>query len=209
MLARKAGLMHVHVGESDRRLKPLRDIFDEHDVQPSWVYATHVERTEKLLEEAIALARKGMPCDVDVVERELHEYLRYWRRHDGPMELLTCSSDASLTSPGNVWQQLRGCVREHGYALEEVLPLATRNTARILKLREKGELKKGCVGDVLLLEEGSLEIVHVLSQGKWMVRDGDVVEQENWLGESDRQIRLHGTKDDEDDGDKDMRGGEE
>jgi beta-aspartyl-dipeptidase (metallo-type) len=74
MLARKAGLMHVHVGESERRLQPLRDVLEGFDVEPSWFYATHVERTEKLMDEAIALAKRGMPCEVDVVERDLHRW---------------------------------------------------------------------------------------------------------------------------------------
>jgi beta-aspartyl-dipeptidase (metallo-type) len=195
MLAGKAGLMHVHVGEGKKRLQPLRDVVDGFDVEPCWIYATHVERCEELMDEAIDLAKRGMPCDVDVVERDLHRWLRYWRDHGGPRELLTVSSDASMTSPAGVWLQLRDCVLNHGFTLEQVLPLATRNTARILKLREKGELRKGCAGDILLLEEDTLEIVHVLSHGKVVVRDGEVVEKENWLEDSDRQIHLEGEKD--------------
>lgn len=195
MLAQKAGLVHVHVGEADRRLEPLRKVLDEYDVEADWFYPTHIERSEKLVGEAIHLSQKGgMPADIDVVERDLHRWLRYWRDHGGPPHLLTVSSDASMTSPA-VMEQLRDCVLNHGFALEQVLPLATRNTARILKLREKGEVRKGCAGDILLLEEGSLEIVHVLSHGKFVVRDGRVVEQEKWLEDSDRSIRLQGEKD--------------
>jgi beta-aspartyl-dipeptidase (metallo-type) len=196
MLARKAGLLHVHVGGSERRLQPLRDVLDGFDVEPCWFYATHVERTEKLMDEALDLAKRGMPCDVDVVERDLHRWVRRWRDHGGPAELLTVSSDASITSPAGVWTQLRDCVLNHGFALEDVLPLATRNTARILQLREKGELRKGCAGDLLLLDRDSLEIVHVLSRGRVVVRDGAVVERENWLADSDREIDLRGEKDD-------------
>lgn len=195
MLARKAGLMHVHVGDGKRRLQPLRDMVDQHDVEPCWIYATHVERSEALMDEAIDLAKRGMPCDVDVVERDLHRWLRYWMEGGGPPELLTISSDASMTSPAGVWLQLRDCVLNHGFTLEQVLPLATRNTACILKLREKGELRKGCAGDILLVDEDSLEIVHVLSHGKVVVRDGEVVEQEAWLKDSDRRIELEGEKD--------------
>jgi beta-aspartyl-dipeptidase (metallo-type) len=194
MLAQKAGLVHVHVGEADSRLDPVVRVLDEFDVEADWFYPTHVERSEKLMGQAISLARKGgMPVDVDVVERDLHRWVAYWRDHGGPPHLLTASSDASINRPA-LMQQLRDCVLNHGFALEQVLPIATRNTARILKLREKGELRKGCAGDILLLEEGSLEIVHVLSHGTFVVRDGRVVEQEAWLEESDRRIRLEGKK---------------
>jgi beta-aspartyl-dipeptidase (metallo-type) len=194
MLARKAGLVHVHVGDADTRLEPVRQVLDGFNVKPEWFYATHVERTPELMDEAIDLARRGMACDVDVVERDLHRWVRHWRDRGGPPELLTVSSDASITSPAGVWNQLRDCVHHHGFALEEVLPLATRNTARILKLREKGELRKGCAGDLVLLEEDSLEIVHVLSGGRVLVRDGRVVEKETGLGESDRVIELRGLR---------------
>lgn len=197
MLAQKAGLVHVHVGEEDTRLDPVRQVLDEFNVYPEWFYATHIERSEKLMDQAIQLAKQGMSADIDVVERDLHRWVRYWLDHGGPPECLTISSDASMTSPRGVWDQMRDCIHNHGFALEEVLPLATRNTARILKLKEKGEICIGKAGDLLLLEEGSLEIVHVLSEGKMMVRDGNVVEQENWLDDSDRQIRLHGRKDEE------------
>jgi beta-aspartyl-dipeptidase (metallo-type) len=197
MLARKAGLVHLHVGDEDTRLDPVRQVLDEFNVRPEWFYATHIERTTELMDEAIELAKEGMPCDIDVVERDLHRWVRHWRENGGPPELLTISSDASMTSPAGVWDQLRDCIHNHGFALEEVLPLATRNTARILKLREKGELRKGCAGDILLLEEGSLEIVHVLSHGKMVVRDGRVVEQEAWLEDSDRRIELQGRKEGE------------
>jgi beta-aspartyl-dipeptidase (metallo-type) len=196
MLAQKAGLVHVHVGEADSRLDPIVRVLDDYDVEADWFYPTHVERSEKLMGQAVHLAQTGgMGVDVDVVERDLHRWVRYWRDHGGPPHLLTASSDASMNHPA-VMQQLRDCVLNHGFALEQVLPLATRNTARILKLRKKGELRIGCAGDILLLEEGSLEIVHVLSHGKFVVRDGSVVEQEKWLEDSDRRIRLDGEKDD-------------
>ena len=198
MLARKAGLVHVHVGEADAGLSPVVKVLDEFDVEADWFYPTHVERSETLMGQAIHLAQKGgMPADVDVVERDLHRWLAYWRDHGGPPHLLTVSSDASMTRPA-IMDQLRDCVVNHGFALEQVLPLATRNTARILKLQEKGELRKGCAGDILLLEEGSLEIVHVLSHGEFVVRDGRVVRQERWLDDSDRSIRLEGEKDGKD-----------
>jgi hypothetical protein len=40
-------------------------------------------------------------------------------------------------------------------------------------------------------------MVHVLSRGVAMVRDGDLVRQEKFLEKSNRVIRLTGTKDEE------------
>jgi hypothetical protein len=52
-----------------------------------------------------------------------------------------------------------------------------------LKLEQKG-----------VLEKGSLEIVHVLSNGVFMVRDGALVKQESFLEESNREVHLAGPK---------------
>ena len=99
-----------------------------------------------------------------------------------------------MSSPKALYAQLCRCVLEHRFPLEGVLPFATANTARILKLEHTGTIAKGKEGDLLILERGSLDIVHVFSQGKWMVRDGEVAEREKFLGESDRSIRLQGQK---------------
>jgi beta-aspartyl-dipeptidase (metallo-type) len=194
LLAGKAGLLHLHVGERDTRLKPVQDAVDEFNVDPCWFYPTHVERTKALFDDAIGLAKKGMPVDVDVVEEDLPKWLRRWRDAGAPPERLTVSSDASLTSPRLVYEQLRACVKEHGFALADVLPLATENVAEILKLPHKGRIEAGCMGDVVMLERGTLEVVHVLSRGVAMVRDGDLVRQEKFLEKSNRVIELTGTK---------------
>lgn len=194
MLAGKAGLTHLHVGESDRRLAPLRDLLEGFDVQPEWLYPTHVERSEKLMEEAVELANRGMAVDVDTVEEDLPKWLRFYLERGGDPDRLTASSDASISSPRVLYEQVRRCIVEEGFPVERVLALVTRNTARVLKLREKGVLEKGRMGDVLLLEKGSLEIVHVLSKGVFMVRDGSLVARENFLEESNREVHLRGAK---------------
>ena len=132
--------------------------------------------------------------DIDVVEGELAKWLRFYLDNSGDPGELTISTDASISSPRALYEQLCKCVLEHRFPIEGVLPFATANTARILKLEHAGTLEKGKHGDLLILEKGSLEIVHVFSTGKWMVRDGNVVEREKFLEESDRSIKLEGQK---------------
>jgi beta-aspartyl-dipeptidase (metallo-type) len=194
MLAKKAGVTHFHVGEMDRRLEPLRLILDEHDIDPKCVYPTHVQRNEKLMAEAVDLTRRGCTVDVDTIAEDLAKWLRFYLDRGGDPACLTASSDASISSPRVLSEQVRSCVTEHGFPLEQVLSLVTRNTARTLKLDMKGTLEKGKWGDILLLEKGSLEIVHVLSKGVFMVRDGATVVEERFLEDSMRSIHLVGGK---------------
>ncbi|HEX2202254.1 MAG TPA: amidohydrolase family protein [Longimicrobium sp.] len=194
LLGKKAGLLHLHVGEEDTRLQPVRDTLEEFNVEPGWFYPTHVARSEKLLDEAMELAKRGMCVDIDTVEEDLAKWLKRWRDRGGDFSRLTVSSDASVSSPRVLWEQVRSCVKEHGFALEEVLRLATENTARVLKLEDKGCLEKGRMGDILMLEKGSLDIVHVMSNGEFFVRDGSLVRDEAFLEESNRVVRLTGRK---------------
>ena len=87
---------------------------------------------------------------------------------------------------------MRDCVVNHGFPLEQVLPLVTENTSRILKLEQKGTLERGKLGDVLVLERDSLEVRYVWSKGQCMVRDGAMVARPGFLGESKREILLVG-----------------
>ena len=194
MLSGKAGITHFHVGERPSGLAPLRDVLEHTGVEPGWLYATHVQRNEKLMREAIALARKGMNVDCDVIEHDAAKWLRYYRQHDGPPERLTFSSDASATRPGLLWEALRSCVVDHGMPLEDVLPHFTRCTAAILKLGLKGELAPCKAGDVLVLTRDGLDVAHVVSRGKVLVDDGRMVMEQPFLEASDREVHLVGKK---------------
>ncbi|MFL5576951.1 MAG: amidohydrolase family protein [Gemmatimonadaceae bacterium] len=194
MLARKCGRTHFHVGERDGRLAPLRDLVENFTVEPGWLYATHVERDEPLMREAIELARAGAYVDIDVVEEDLPRWLRFYLDNDGDPGQLTVSSDAAIASPRTLYEQLRAAVREHHFPLELVLSLATANTARVLGLERQGTLDPGKEGDVLVLERGSLEVVHVRSRSGWLVRDGALAKRSGWLEGNKRAFHLEGSE---------------
>jgi beta-aspartyl-dipeptidase (metallo-type) len=195
LLTGKAGVTHFHVGGDDQRLKRLRELLEgDFAVSPDMLYPTHVERTERLMDEAIDLAARGATADVDTVEGELARWVRYWFDHGGHPERLTVSSDAGSSSPGQLAAEWRDCVLCHGLPLERMLPLVTSNTARVLKLAKKGRLAVGCDGDVLVLRRDSLDVVHVIARGRRLVDDGRLTQRERFLESSRRQIHLRGQK---------------
>jgi beta-aspartyl-dipeptidase (metallo-type) len=196
LLSRKAGVTHFHVGDGKRRLRCLRDLLDEDvfQVKAEWLYATHVNRSEALMCEAIDLTRRGATVDVDTVEEDLAERLRFYFEHGGDPSRLTVSSDAAASSPRTLYAQLRAAVVEHRLPLERVLALATENTARVLRLRGKGRVEPGGDADLVLLRERSLEIVDVFARGRRMVKDGELVVRERFLEDSNRRVTLHGEK---------------
>jgi beta-aspartyl-dipeptidase (metallo-type) len=196
LLGGKAGVTHFHVGEGRKRLAPLRALLDEYDVEPAWLYPTHVERSRALMEEAIELTRRGVVVDVDTVEEDLAKWLGFYLERGGDPARLTVSSDASVSSPRTLHQQLRDCVVNHRLPLELVLSLATANTSRVLKLKGKGRIDAGADADVLVLRGGSLEIKEVIAGGRRLMRDGEICQAEAFLKDSNRRVSLSGKKGD-------------
>jgi beta-aspartyl-dipeptidase (metallo-type) len=182
------------VGDGEARLAPLRELVDDFHVQPAWLYATHVERTEALMREAIELARAGAHIDVDIVEEDLPRWLRFYEHHDGDFSRLTVSSDASISSPRMLLEQLRCAVLRHHVPLERALRLATENTARALRLDRKGQIAAGNAAEFLVLAAGTLDVVHVHARGGWMVRDGSLVRHSHWLDDNKRAFHMAGSR---------------
>src|SRR5207253_766918 len=188
ILSRKSGVTHFHVGEEKARLKPLRALVDEYEIDPALIYPTHVERNEELMLEAIELSGRGSYVDVDTVERDLPKWLRFYLDNGGDTSRLTISSDASINSPQTLFEQLRSCVLEHNFPLEQSLALATANTAAVLKLSDKGQLEVGRDADALVLHKDSLQIKDVIAKGRCLVREGQLVFSESFLSGSNRLI---------------------
>jgi beta-aspartyl-dipeptidase (metallo-type) len=189
----KAGLLHLHVGDSDDRLRIVRDVLEQSNVKPGALYPTHVERSERLMREAIDLTKRGTPIDIDVYDEDLVRWLRFYRDHDGDPNLITASSDAAINSPHTLFEQLMVCVREKVAPFEEVIAIATNNTARILKT-DGGELARGRIGHVLLVDAATYELRTVICAGRIVMRDGALVMREQFLAESNRSIMLRGEK---------------
>ena len=192
LLTGKAGITHFHVGEEDVRLRPLRELIDDFQIEPEWLYPTHVQRSETLLEEAVSLAKKGAHVDFDCVEQDVAKWLKLYIDRNGPLDRLTLSSDADSATPDVFYQQIRGLVADHRHPLDMVLGLVTKNPSTILKLPRKGRLEPGCDADVLVLDEESLEIREVIARGKRMVVDGQLIFREQFLKKSKRAVAIIG-----------------
>jgi beta-aspartyl-dipeptidase (metallo-type) len=194
MLSRKAGVTHVHVGEGDARLRPIVEALDGFELDPRAIYPTHVTRSPELLAEAAALTRRGSFVDIDTTERKLPDDLHDFVGAGGDLAHLTISTDAGSSSPRNLLEQIAAAVAA-GWSLEEILPLATTNTAAVLKLTTKGRLAPGCDGDVVALRRGSLEPAYVIARGRIVMREGRVVKTPTFLEDSNRQVTLSGNAD--------------
>ena len=195
MLSRKAGLTHLHVGDSDQRLRLIREVIENHHVEAGWIYPTHIHRSEDLMLEAIDLAKNGSFVDIDTVDEDLAKWLRFYLDNNGWPEKLTVSSDASITSPSNLYDQIRTCILEHDLPVTEVLSLVTVNTATALKLTDiKGKVAEGLLADILVIDKETWDLREVISRGRRLLKNGRIGFKETFLKDSNRQIELVGSK---------------
>jgi len=192
LLSRKAGVMHLHLGDGPRRLSPVRALLDETELPPRIFHPTHVNRNKGLFEEACELSLRNVVIDVTafpVAEGEnAWSAANAWERfhdQDCPAEGITISSDGGgclpvfdangqmvkmdfATSAGLV-ETLRELITR-GHGLERILPCMTGNVARLLKLEGKGRVAVGADADLVCLDEQH-RVRHVMARGQWMVQD--------------------------------------
>jgi beta-aspartyl-dipeptidase (metallo-type) len=188
-LTGKAGVTHFHIGAQPERFRVLNALIGDFDVDPQWLYPTHVERSEALVRDAIALASRGATVDMDTVARDLPKWVRFYLDEGGDPSLLTASSDAAIASPRDLFDQIRACATDPAIGIDVALPLVTTNTARKLKLNRKGALRPGMDADIVVLRERSLDLVEVVARGRRMFRDGRVAVEEAFRKDSTRKWR--------------------
>jgi len=195
LLAGKAGVLHLHLGDGARGLGLVRRALDETELPARVFHPTHVNRSRRLLAEALALAMRGPSIDVtafppsdDPDEVPAHAALLQALAAGVPAERLTCSSDGGcclpvfdregrLTSmdvgrPSTLLETVWALV-EGGLGLGAALQFVTENPARLLRLSGKGRIAAGADADLLVLADRQLRFV--FAGGEVMVQDGAAI----------------------------------
>lgn len=200
MLSRKAGIVNVHLGDSERRLDLIRRVIHETEIPASQFLPTHVNRNEALFEECLDFAAEGGTIDftgnedIDYWETICDEVrvcrgIRMLLDRGISSDRFTISSDGQGSMPvfnekgefqgigigkaSCLLKEVRECVQREEIPLEIAVKGITSNPASILKLERKGHIKVGFDADICLLEEGTLELNTVIAKGQIMVRDGE------------------------------------
>jgi beta-aspartyl-dipeptidase (metallo-type) len=193
LLSRKAGVLHLHLGDGERGLSLVRRLIDETELPARVFHPTHVNRRKALFEEALDLSRRHAAIDVTAFPVEEGEdawsAADAWERYHEqgcPPGNLTISSDGGgclpvfdsdgamvkmdfATSAG-LPETLRA-LTARGHSLAAVMPAMTVNVARLLRLGGKGRIEAGADADLLCLDEAH-RVRHVMAAGRWLVQDG-------------------------------------
>ena len=210
MLSGKAGVLHLHLGDGPRGLELVRRLLDTTEIPARVFFPTHVNRKTRLFAEALELAARGSTIDVTafpVADGEdalsaadaIAEYLR----SNAPRDRLTCSSDGGgclptfdatgrmirmdVGSPAAIAETLQ-ILLGRGQAIEDVLPIFTRNVADLLRLPRKGRIAVGADADLVVLDDGH-RIRDVMAGGRLLVRSGEPTARGKFEGLTARASR--------------------
>jgi len=195
MIAGKAGIINIHMGDAREPFKPLYKVVETSELSLRQFLPTHINRNDYIFEDAKTYGLKGY---LDITTSSYPYYpdeeikpataLRLLIEAGVPAEHITFTSDACGSLPGfdpvtgelikmetgkplSNLLELRDAVFEEKLPLETALKVLTSNPARILKLKKKGNIVKGMDADVLLLSK-DLRINAVFALGQQVLENG-------------------------------------
>jgi beta-aspartyl-dipeptidase (metallo-type) len=199
MLSGKAGIVNVHVGDGPVKLSMLEEIADTTEIPITQFIPTHLGRNPDLLASAIRYAKKGGRIDLTTSAPEwsfkkgnikCSKALKQILEYDVPIDNISFSSDGQGSLPlfdekggfkglevgevRSLFREVRDAVLDEKIPLEIALKVITANPARNLRLTSKGIIRVGNDADLVLLDE-NLEIDTVISRGRIMIRNKEIV----------------------------------
>lgn len=197
LLSGKSGIVNVHIGGGARRMDMLFSLIRNTEIPPTQLLPTHVNRTEDLFKMGVEYIKEGGYIDFTTSSDEeflengeltASEGLKKILDMNLPISHVTFSSDGNGSMPNfnekreliglklcnvsSLYGEVKKAILNKGISIELALSTITSNVAKILKLKDKGEIKSGNIADFVLVNKENLEIEEVYAKGEKVVEDG-------------------------------------
>lgn len=189
LLARKKGIMHLHLGALDSKMDVLFELVKDYQFPIKHISPTHVGRTAALFEQALEFARLGGMIDITTGASKYTDPYRsvlYALDKGIPIGRLTFSSDghaglSKLDAEGNQigfrkapfdqnLAEVVKLVQAGGLPLSDALQPVTSNPATNLGLVHKGRIATGCDADMCWFDD-QLQLLDVFANGHALMRN--------------------------------------
>lgn len=192
MITGKGGVLHVHMGDIPGIFEMFMK-FQEGGFPISHIRPTHCSRKRDIYESSLAFAKKGGFIDMtagfssngttsdDILEAidsgvdpthitmstDGHGSMPRFNDKGEMVGLATGGVDGLLAT-------IRDLVGKRGMPLEQALIFDTTNVANALGLKDQARIEKNACANACLFND-AMELTHVISKGRVMMRDGEVV----------------------------------
>ena len=200
LLAGKAGIANIHLGDGTRKLGYLFRLADETELPITQILPTHINRNGDLFKSGEEYINKGGYIDfttstpVDQLapgELRASEALNILIKNNSNVKNVTFSSDGNGSMPifdekgklikigicsvSSLYEEVRECIKTYKIPIEEALKVITSNVSKVLKLENKGSVECRKDADLVLVDEDTLEIDTVIAMGELMVKNGEAI----------------------------------
>jgi beta-aspartyl-dipeptidase (metallo-type) len=186
LVGKKAGVMHLHVGNGKKGLGPLLELLENSDFPASMFVPTHLNRSRALFKQALQYRINGGIIDLTAGEEgndgcSVPYCLKQLIKEGNSLDHVTISSDGNGSGAGksgketarvmSLFCDIRTSVLTDGLPLEEVLKTVTSNVAGVLKLLPaKGQLAPGSDADILIIDREKFKLEMLFARGQLLYR---------------------------------------
>ena len=189
MVSGKKGVLHMHMGGLADPMAQVKTLL-KMGLPIKHFSPTHVNRTDELFDEAIALARQGGHIDLtsggsylDTIVERIH----YAIEQGVPVSQMTVSSDGNGSMPRfnekgeitgiiaasvNSNLKLMPLLKEAGLAMEQIFSMLSTNVANSVGL-DKGQIVVGADADISAFNP-DMSLSHVIAHGQVMLSEGEL-----------------------------------
>ena len=200
ILAGKAGIVHIHLGDGKEGIGPLMEIAKSTEIPLSQFMPTHINRIEHLTKQSVEYLKMGGYVDLtsgfykskdSPKSYSISDALKLYIDNGCPLDHVCSSSDSNgsmpvydssgeLSSIGvcsseALFKDVRSAIKDGIVTLEQGIGMITCNPAKVLKLYpRKGAIREKSDADLVLLDS-ELNIHTVIAKGQIMVKDGEAV----------------------------------
>ena len=194
MIAGKTGFLHIHLGNIEGLAFDMFDEIIDRGMPVKHIRPTHCGRIRHVYDRAIEFAKRGGWIDITTgasccFDCAAEAVLGAVDAGVDPSHV-TMSTDGHGSVPrfnekgemiglgvggveGNL-VQLKKMIGEFGVAPEKALPFLTENVGKALGLADQGVVREGACANACLFND-SWELETVVSRGRVMMRDGEVI----------------------------------
>lgn len=187
MIGKKAGIMHIHVGDGKKGIEPIISLINNSDFPMNMFVPTHLNRNMNVFGQAVEFAKTGGNIDLTAGEKTGKGYsvpdaVSNLISSGVGIDRITVSSDGNGSIPpgdssgqkvgkvSQLYDDIKACVFDKKIEISDALRLVTENTAKLLGLYpKKGTLKEQSDADILILDKEDLSIKGLIVNGNMVV----------------------------------------